>query len=329
MDGRINIPPGLPLTFSPVVRQALVRAQAVVALESTLIAHGLPRDQALDAARSLEREVEAAGAVPATIAVLDGRIRIGLDAADLERLVSGPEVPKLSRRDLAPTMARGGDGATTVAATLACAALAGIKVFATGGIGGVHRGAETSFDISADLDGVARTPVCVVSAGAKALLDLPKTLEALETRGVPVVGWKTSQFPAFWSAESGLPLSQRVEDEEALARLLRIHWQLSPSSGVLLAVPIPDGEGMGRDEVEALLAGAMAAAVAAGCRGPALTPFLLAHMAAASNGRTVTSNLVLARNNARVAAAIAVALATESRAMPTGRRFGSSALYRP
>lgn len=330
MDGRIGVPPGLPLSFSPALREALVQGQAVVALESTLIAHGLPQDRALEAAQALEDAVREAGAVPATIAVLDGRIRIGLSAADLERLAaSGPTLPKLGRRDLAPTMARGGDGATTVSATLACAALAGLSVFATGGIGGVHRGAETSFDISADLDELARTPVCVVSAGAKAVLDLPRTLEYLETRGVPVIGWQTDSFPAFWSPDSGLPLAQRVDDTETLARTLRIHWQISPGSGVLVAAPIPVAEGIPAEEIESLLASALAAAAHQGCAGPALTPFLLSHMARASAGRTVAANLALACNNARVAAGIAVALAAVGRTESRPRRSGVPALYRP
>lgn len=329
MDGRIGVPPGLPLTLSPAVREALTQGRAVVALESTLIAHGLPQDRSLEAARSIEGAVRETGAEPATIAVLDGRIRIGLDAADLERLANqGPALAKLSRRDLAPALTRGGDGATTVAGTLACAALAGVPVFATGGIGGVHRGAESSLDISADLNDMARTPVCVVSAGAKAILDLPRTLEYLETRGVPVIGWQTDRFPAFWSPDSGLPLAQRVDDAETMAQLLRLHWQISPGFGVLVAAPVPPTHAMPREEVETLLAAALAAVAQAGCTGPAVTPFLLSHMARASQGRTVTANLALACNNARVAGGIAVALAARTRAEARPRRPGPPASYR-
>ncbi|MEI6558863.1 MAG: pseudouridine-5'-phosphate glycosidase [Rhodospirillaceae bacterium] len=295
------------LAVDPEVAEALAAGRPVVALESTVIAHGLPRIVAAETARAIEAAVRAGGAVPATIAVLDGRIRVGLDDDGLARLTHSPPVAKLSRRDLAVALATGGDGATTVAATMIAAALAGIRVFATGGIGGVHRGAARSFDISADLEELARTGVAVVCAGAKSILDLPKTLEYLETRGVPVLGLGTDRFPAFYVRDSGLRVSHRCADAAAVARILRVHWQLAPDGGVVVAVPIPEADALPAAEVEAEVRGALTEARTRGISGPALTPFLLNRLAEASGGRTLLANIALLKHNAVAAAAIAVA----------------------
>jgi pseudouridine-5'-phosphate glycosidase len=302
------VPQG-PLSLLPEIAEALHTGKPVVALESTVIAHGLPHDQALEAARTLEAEVRTAGAVPATVAVLDGRIRIGLEAPDLERLIAEPPPAKLSRRDLAATLASGEAGATTVAATMACAALAGIGVFATGGIGGVHRGGEQSLDISADLTELARSPVAVVCAGAKAILDLPRTLEVLETLGVPVLGLGTDRFPAFWCRDSGLPVSRRCADLAAVAAIIRTHRRLDPAGGVLVCNPVPAEAALDAGEIEAVLGPALNEAAEAGIAGPALTPFLLARLGDLSSGRTLAANLALLRSNARIAGELAVRLA--------------------
>ncbi|PWC31015.1 pseudouridine-5'-phosphate glycosidase [Azospirillum sp. TSO35-2] len=295
---------------TPEIADALAANRPVVALESTVISHGMPYPRNLETARALEAEVRAAGAVPATIAVMDGRIRIGLDDAALERLATGgPAVRKLSRRDLGVALATGTLGATTVAATMIGARLAGIAVFATGGIGGVHRGAETSFDVSADLDELARTPVCVVCAGAKSILDLPKTLEVLETRGVPVLGFRTDEFPAFYSRRSGLPIDHRCDNVQEVADILRASWTLGLEGGVLLANPIDDGDALDADAMEAAVAQALAEAEARGIKGKDITPHLLAALERITGGRSLTANIALIRNNARVAAGVAAAYA--------------------
>ncbi|MCP5373393.1 MAG: pseudouridine-5'-phosphate glycosidase [Hyphomicrobiales bacterium] len=295
------------LDVVPEVADTLAAGGAVVALESTVIAQGLPRPHNREAAAEMEAAVRAGGAVPATIAILDGRIRVGLTAAQLDRLADSP-VPKASRRDLAPLLAAGGDGATTVSATMACAHLAGIRVFATGGIGGVHRGAGRTFDISADLSELARTPVAVVSAGAKSILDLPRTREVLETLGVPVVGYGTDTLPAFYLRDSGLAVDARADSPVAAAAILRAQWDLG-LGGVLVANPIPAADALDPGPVEAAIDGAVAAAASAGVDGKALTPFLLARLAAATGGATLAANRALLRHNAAVAAAIAAALA--------------------
>lgn len=296
---------------TPEVADALAGKRPVVALESTVISHGMPYPRNLETARALEAEVRAAGAVPATIAVLDGRIRIGLDDEALERLATGGHaVRKLSRRDLPIALAAGALGATTVAATVIAARLAGIAVFATGGIGGVHRGAETSFDVSADLEELARTSVCVVCAGAKSILDLPKTLEVLETRGVPVLGFGTGEFPAFYSRRSGLPVDHRCDTVTEVADILRTKWQLGLEGGVLLANPIPAGDELDADAMETAVAQALADAEAKGIKGKDITPHLLAALERLTGGRSLTANIALIRNNARVAAGVATALST-------------------
>ncbi|MBY6262978.1 pseudouridine-5'-phosphate glycosidase [Azospirillum sp. 412522] len=304
------MPPSLLPT--PEIADALAAKRPVVALESTVISHGMPYPQNLETARALEAEVRAAGAVPATIAVMDGRIRVGLDDAALERLATaGPAARKLSRRDLPIALAAGGIGATTVAATMIGARLAGISVFATGGIGGVHRGAETSFDISADLDELARTSVCVVCAGAKSILDLAKTLEVLETRGVPVLGFGTDEFPAFYSRRSGLAVDHRCDNVRQVADILRAKWQLGLEGGVLLANPIPAADELDADAMEAAVAQALADAGSRQIKGKDITPHLLAALERLTGGRSLTANVALIRNNARVAAGVALALTAE------------------
>jgi len=288
------------------IAAALAARRAVVALESTVIAHGLPRPQNLEAARALEEEVRGLGSTPATIAIADGQAIVGADDALLVRLAEDSAVAKVSLRDLAPVLARRGLGATTVAATVEIAARAGIAVMATGGIGGVHRGGERSFDESADLEAIAKHPVCVVCAGAKLVLDLALTLERLETLGVPVIGYGTDELPAFYVRSSGLPVAHRVDDALAAARVAR--EQLGRGAGIVIAVPIAERDGLDRREAEAEVTRALAAAERQGVRGAALTPFLLAQVSDATGGRSLAANMSLLRGNARIAAQIALAL---------------------
>jgi pseudouridine-5'-phosphate glycosidase len=295
-----------PLAFHPEVIDAVAAGAPVVALESTIIAHGLPQPENLAVARDLETVVRAEGAVPATIALMDGKIRIGLDDEALQALATSSDVAKVSRRDIATVLAGGGLGATTVAGTMLAAHMAGIPVFATGGIGGVHRGAEASFDISADLDELARTPVLVVTAGAKAILDLPKTLEALETRGVPVVGFGTATFPAFWCRSSGLEVPLRLDSAEAVAEAFAIHRRLGLDSGFVVANPIPEADALDRDLVESAIDEALKNLGT--ISGRDVTPALLKRIVAATGGASLRANIALVRNNARLAARIAVAL---------------------
>jgi pseudouridine-5'-phosphate glycosidase len=297
------------LHIAPEVAPALAAGRPVVALESTAIAHGLAWPDNLQVARDMEAAVRAAGAVPATIAILDGCVRVGLDDAALERVARGVDLPKLSWRDLGVALGRGGSGATTVAATLAIAGRVGIRVFATGGIGGVHPGAERTFDISADLAALARTPCVVVCAGAKSLLDLPRTLELLEALGVPVLGLGTNDLPAFYARHSGLPVTARVESVAEAAAIARAQWRLGLAGGLVLAVPPPAEAALPAEEVAEALAAATARAETEGVRGPALTPFLLAALHAHTRGRTLAANVALLRQNAAVAGTLAVALA--------------------
>ncbi len=289
------------------VAAALQAGQPVVALESTVIAHGLPRPQNLETARAMEAAVREEGVIPATIAILDGRLVAGLSSDQLAAFAATDGIAKVSRADLAAVLATRVSGATTVAATMLIAARAGIRVFATGGIGGVHSGAELSFDISADLPEIARTPVAVVCAGAKAILDLPRTLEVLETLGVPVAGYRTNKFPAFYVADSGLPLQSRVDTPSEAARLMQLHWQLGLTSGIVFCHPPPSARALGKQEVDAWIAQALQAAAVAGIRGKAVTPYLLDYLAKASGGKTLETNIALLVNNARVAAQIAKA----------------------
>lgn len=296
------------LKISDEVIRALAHGKPVVALESTIISHGLPRPRNLEVAKRLEAVVRENGAVPATIAVLDGRIRVGLMPDDLVQLAESDAMAKISRRDLAAVLARGADGATTVSATMIAAHLAGISVFATGGIGGVHRGAERSFDISADLQELARTPVAVVCAGAKAILDLPKTLEALETLGVPVIGHGTDTLPAFWCRSSDLRVPHRCDNPSDIAKLLRIQARLGGSTGTLIVNPIPEAAALGNEVVEQALDEALAAEEADGIDGAAVTPFLLSRLNEITGGASLEANIALVENNAKLAAEIAVSL---------------------
>ncbi|MCG8358692.1 MAG: pseudouridine-5'-phosphate glycosidase [Kiloniellales bacterium] len=299
------------LEVEAAVAEALAEGRAVVALETTLIAHGLPPPLNLETALEAEAAVREAGAVPASIGILDGKVRVGLSGAQLERFAGQSGIVKVSSRDIAAVVARGGDGATTVAATLVVAAKAGIAVFATGGIGGVHRGGESSLDVSADLYELARRPVAVVAAGAKAILDLPRTLELLESLGVPVVGYGTDELPAFYARASGLRLEARVDSPQAAAKLMRSHWNLGMPSGLLLANPPPAETALEATEAEALIAGALEAAAAAGIAGKDTTPYLLQRVAESSSGRTLAANRALIVHNARVAGAIASAYAAQ------------------
>ncbi|HKE29657.1 MAG TPA: pseudouridine-5'-phosphate glycosidase [Bryobacteraceae bacterium] len=297
------------LKIADEVRDAIAARRAVVALETTIVTHGMPYPENLATARSLESEVRAGGAVPATIAVMGGAVRVGLADAELECLAAAKGVLKLSRNDLAYAIATGQPGATTVAATMICARLAGIRVFATGGIGGVHRGAESSFDVSADLEELARTSVAVVCAGAKALLDLPKTLEYLETRGVPVIGYGTSEFPAFWSRSSGLPVPLRLDSIAEIARLLDLKWSLGLEGGAVVANPAGVADEIPREEMEPYIEAAVRAAAARGISGKGVTPYILSRLVEITGGRSLKANIALARGNARVAAALASAWA--------------------
>jgi len=297
------------LAFAPEVAAARAAGAPVVALESTIITHGMPYPQNLETARLVEAEVRAAGAVPATIAVMGRRIRIGLTEAELDALAQSPGAMKLSRADLAVCLARGATGATTVAATMIAAHLAGIAVFATGGIGGVHRGAEASFDISADLRELAQTPVTVVAAGAKAILDLPKTLEVLETLGVPVIAFGQNAFPAFWSRDSGLPAPLRMDSAAEIAATHRMRAALGLAGGQLVANPITPEAEIAHDEITPVIERALAEAAAAGVAAKAVTPFLLARIFALTEGRSLAANISLVRSNARLAAEIATEIA--------------------
>ncbi|HET9654642.1 MAG TPA: pseudouridine-5'-phosphate glycosidase [Kineosporiaceae bacterium] len=300
------------LELAPEVADALAAGAAVVALESTIISHGMPYPDNLATARAVEQVVRDAGAVPATIAVVAGKLRIGLDDEALERLAGAPEaageVIKASRRDLPVAVARGVTAGTTVAATMYLARLAGIAVFATGGIGGVHRGAEHTFDVSADLDELASTPVTVVCAGAKSILDLPKTLEVLETGGVPVIGYGTDEFPAFFTRTSGLPVDHRVDTAAELAAVIAAHHRLGMRGGALVANPIPQADALDPADIDARIAQAVADAEREGVTRKEVTPYLLARINELTGGRSLTANIALIRNNADLAARLAVEL---------------------
>jgi pseudouridine-5'-phosphate glycosidase len=299
----------LPIRYTDEVKKALGKGKPVVALESTIISHGMPYPQNLENARALEEAVREEGAVPATIAILDGRISIGLSNEELEELGTSKEVVKASRRDLPVLLARGMKAGTTVASTMICAALAGISVFATGGIGGVHRGAQESFDISADLQELAKTDVAVVCAGAKAILDLPLTLEYLETHGVPVLGFQTEEFPAFYTRSSGLKADYAVDSPEEAARILDAKWSASLRGGVVIANPIPEEYSLDKKHIDGAIETALAEARTRGLNGKELTPFLLERISDITGGDSLEANRYLALNNARVAARIAAAYA--------------------
>jgi len=298
----------LELAIAPEVAGALRAGRAVVALESTLITHGLPHPANVETALAMEAAVRAGGAVPATIAVLGGKITVGLTRAEIERLAAQPagRVRKCSRRDLPIAVARGEDGATTVAGTMIVAHLAGIRVFATGGIGGVHRGAP--FDVSADLLELGRTPVAVVCSGAKSILDLPLTLEVLETQGVPVIGLGTDALPAFYSRSSGLPVDVTIQTAAEVAQIVAAAHRLEAQHGLLVTVPVPEADALPAEKMEEAISGATAEANAQGVHGKAVTPFLLARVAELTGGASRRANIALLVNNARVAGEIAVAL---------------------
>jgi pseudouridine-5'-phosphate glycosidase len=301
--------PAPAIAIASAIEAALAAAAPVVALESTIITHGMPWPQNLEMARGVEALVRAEGATPATIAVLEGVPRIGLADAELEALASRQDVAKASRRDLAAVVARRGSAGTTVAATLFLAARACIPIFATGGIGGVHRGAAESFDVSADLVELGRSPVAVVCAGAKSILDIPKTLEVLETQGVAVIGYGTDAFPAFFARSSGCAVEHRCDSPADLAAVIAAHRALGLPGGILVGNPVPEPDAMPADELEAGIARACAEAVARGIGGKALTPFLLARLIELTEGRSLATNMALIRNNAVLAARTAVALA--------------------
>ena len=290
-------------TISPEIRIALDLGSPIVALESTVITHGLPRPQNLELARDMEKQVRASGAIPATVALLDGQIRIGLSDEELVRLSETNSTLKVSHRDFATAIVKKANGGTTVAGTMFAANMAGIKVFATGGIGGVHK--ESAFDISTDLRSLAEIPTIVVCAGAKAILDLPATLEYLETMGVPVVGYQTDEFPAFYSRESGLGVSVRLDSAKEIAEFAQAHWNLGMKGGILVTNPIPEADAISAAKMEPIIAKASAEAIEQGIHGQKLTPFLLGRIGELTKGKSLKANLALLLNNARLAAEIA------------------------
>jgi pseudouridine-5'-phosphate glycosidase len=301
----------IPLHRSAEVAKAHRDGTPIVALESTIITHGMPYPQNLEVARQVETDVRASGATPATIAVIDGLLHIGLEDARLSKLAQANGVAKLSRADMAACIATGGTGATTVAATMIAAHLAGIAVFATGGIGGVHKGAENTFDISADLLELAQTPVTVVAAGAKAILDVAKTLEVLETQGVPVITVGQDSFPAFWSSTSPIKSPLRMDDPSQIAAAHRVRAQLGLPGGQLVANPIPSADEISAAELAPIIATAQNDAVTNGITGKSVTPYLLQRIFELTDGRSLTANIALVRNNARLASKIAAELAVK------------------
>ncbi|KIC37566.1 pseudouridine-5'-phosphate glycosidase [Leisingera sp. ANG-M7] len=293
------------IQYSSEVLAAKADGQAIVALESTIITHGMPYPQNVEVAAQVEQDIRDAGAVPATMAVIDGVLHVGLEPEQLQALGQAKGVAKISRADMPACIATGGTGATTVAATMIAARLAGISVFATGGIGGVHKGAETSFDISADLMELAQTPVTVVAAGAKAILDLPKTLEVLETQGVPVIAYGQDSFPAFWSAQSDLKAPLRMDTPADIARAHATRQAMDLPGGQLVANPIPADAQIAAEDLAPVIAQAQSEADEQGVAGKDVTPFLLSRIFELTEGRSLTANIALVRNNARLAAKIA------------------------
>ncbi len=296
--------------LSPEVSSAMSAGRPVVALESTIIAHGMAYPANVETATAVEQVVRAHGAVPATIAVIGGKLKAGLSAEEIEMFgQSGPEIMKVSVRDLPFVVGRGLDGATTVAATMRIAAMAGIPVFATGGMGGVHRGSGETFDVSADLTEMTRSNVALVTAGAKAILDLPLTLERLETDGVPVVGYRTGEFPAFYSRSSGLKVPMRADSAQEVAGIMRSKWALGLTGAIIVANPISEADEISAAEIEPVIAAALQKTDRLGISGKDVTPFLLAEIAKTTKGRSLQANIALVKNNAKVAAEIAVAYA--------------------
>jgi pseudouridylate synthase len=297
------------IAFSPDVEVALAARRPVVALESTIITHGMPYPENGETALAVEDVVRAAGAVPATIAIIGGKLKVGLTGREIDALAQDRTVAKASRRDVAALLASGRSGGTTVASTMLIAAMARIPIFATGGIGGVHRWAEDTFDISADIEELGRTPVTVVCAGAKSILDLPKTLEALETRGVPVWGYETDELPAFFARASGLKLDLRFDDTDALAKAIQLQRLLQFNQGILICNPVPQAMAMSREAIDGHVEAALAEAKAKGIGGKDATPFLLKRINELTGGASLRTNIALIKNNARLAAEIAVKLA--------------------
>ncbi len=297
------------LNVHPEVSKALLKGKPVVALESTIITHGMPYPQNAEMAAKVEDIIRSEGALPATIAVIDGHLRIGLTDPERDALAQVKGAMKLSRADLAFAMSEGKTGGTTVAATMIAAALAGIRVFATGGIGGVHKGAETSFDISADLEEFSLSPVIVVCAGAKAILDLDKTFEVLETKGVPVVGYGVDEIPAFWSRTSGLKAPLRLNSASEIARFQHQRQNLGITGGMLITNPIPQDAEIPQAEMNGYIERALREARESGVKGKAVTPWLLSRLVEITHGKSLIANIALVENNARVAASIAVAMA--------------------
>lgn len=296
------------LDIAEEVADALHAGFPVVALESTIISHGMPWPKNLETALAVENAVRKEGAVPATIAIINGRLKVGLSREELTLISNGSLHPvKVSRRDLPIVVAQKGNGATTVASTMIIASMAGIKLFATGGIGGVHRNAESTWDISADLDEFARTDVAVVCAGAKAILDLAKTMEYLETKGVPVIGYRTSELPAFYSKESGIMLSQRADDPIEIARFLHTKWSLGLTGGVVIANPVPIEYSMEKDKIDAAIEQALGELAEKKIKGAAVTPYLLARVSEITGGDSLETNIALVTNNAHLAAKVAIA----------------------
>lgn len=294
------------LSISREVQAAMDNHQPIVALESTIISHGMPYPKNVEMAKQTEQIIRDQGAVPATIAIMDGKIKIGLEEEDLELLATADNVAKVSRRDLARILATKQLGATTVATTMIGAHLAGIKVFVTGGIGGVHRGGEDSMDISADLEELAQTPVTVICAGAKAILDLPRTMEYLETKGVPVAGYQTDYLPAFFSSSSETKLNLRVDSTEEVAEMMQVQEQLELPAGILVANPVPTEHEIPHEEIDSIIQQALKEEKAAGVVGKDSTPFLLAKIVELTDGRSLETNIQLVYNNAKVGAQIAV-----------------------
>lgn len=296
------------IDLSKEVKEAKEERKPVVALESTIISHGMPYPENIETAKTLENIVREHGAIPATIAIINGRIKIGLSEEELEFMGTSKEILKASRRDLPVVLAKGLSAATTVSATMICANLAGIKVFVTGGIGGVHRGAEQTFDISADLQELANTDVAVVCAGAKAILDLPRTLEYLETFGVPVVGFKTWEFPAFYTRESGLKVDYKVDDEIEAAKIIKTKWDLGLKGGILIANPIPEEYALDKAYIDKAIEDALYEAEKRNIKGKEITPFLLDKIKDLTQGKSLKANIELVKNNAHVGAKIAIEL---------------------
>lgn len=297
------------LQISPEIRAALEDGRPVVALESTIIAHGMPFPKNVETALLVEKTVREAGAIPATCAIIGGKLKAGLSGAEIELLgKEGAAVPKASRRDVPFLVSQEKNGATTVASTMIIAHRAGIRIFATGGIGGVHRGAAATMDISADLQELARTPVAVVSAGAKSILDLGLTLEYLETQGVPVVGFRTEEFPAFYTRKSGFGVDYRLDSAEEIAKLLKVKWEMNLQGGAVIANPVPEALQLDSELMERTIAEALLEAEKRNIRGKAITPFLLAKIEQLTGGKSLEANIALVLNNARLAGEIAVEL---------------------